>query len=185
MAVCRRLMVSGSDFEIFMARKAQQVTEAELAILSELWARTKMTVRELAEVLYGGNSASELATVQKLLTRLESKGCVTRRRDCWPYEFQANIDREELIHRRLQLTADELCDGSLSPLLSHLVRTAKLSASDRAKLHELIDDETADGSSSTSKGKGVQRGESSAAKEEQNVAENRSSKETGSRRPKR
>lgn len=122
-----------------MARKAQQVTEAELAILNELWARPTMTVRGLAGLLYGGESASELATVQKLLARLEAKGCVTRRTDCWPYEFQASIDREEMIHRRLQLTADQLCEGSLSPLLSHLVRTTKLSANDRERLHELID----------------------------------------------
>lgn len=167
-----------------MARKAQQVTEAELAILSELWVRKTMTVRELAEILYGGNSASELATVQKLLARLESKGCVTRRRDCWPYEFQASVDREELIHRRLQLTADELCEGSLSPLLSHLVRTAKLSARDRAKLHELIDGEAANGSSSPSNVKASQSDADPPANEDQHVAGNRRSKGTGTRRPK-
>lgn len=122
-----------------MARKPQSVTEAELAILTELWARKTMTVRELAEVLYGGSSASELATVQKLLSRLEGKGCVVRSRDRWPHEFQAKVDREEMIHRRLQLTADELCEGSLSPLLSHLVRTTKLSARDRANLRQLIE----------------------------------------------
>ena len=125
-----------------MSRKPQQVTEAELAILTELWARPTMTVRELSTVLYGGTSASELATVQKLLARLEGKECVSRQRDCWPHEFKATVDREEMIQRRLQLTADELCAGSLSPLLSNLVRNAKLTARERTKLQDLLDNAT-------------------------------------------
>lgn len=133
-----------------MSRKPQSVTEAELAILTELWERKTMTVRALAELLYGGTSASDLATVQKLLSRLEAKNCVARRRDCWPHEFQATVDRDEMIHRRLQSTADELCEGSLSPLLSHLVRTAKLSAGDRATLRQMIDSE-GDGDAGSSK----------------------------------
>jgi predicted transcriptional regulator len=121
-----------------MSRKARPVTEAELSILAELWERPTMTVRQLAEILYGSAAVSDLATVQKLLSRLEAKGCVARQRDCWPHVFHALVDREEMIHRRLQLTADELCDGALTPLLSHLVRNTRMSDKQRETLRDLI-----------------------------------------------
>jgi len=122
-----------------MPRPPQDVTDAELAILNVLWDRGKATVRELAEELYDKSSASQHATVQKLLERLEGKGCVSRDRDSWPHTFEPAIAREDLIGRQLQQTADKLCDGSLQPLLTHLVKAGRLSAEDRQSLRSLLD----------------------------------------------
>jgi predicted transcriptional regulator len=118
----------------------QDVTDAELAILQKLWDRGSATVRELAEQLYQKSEPSQHATVQKLLERLEAKDCVTRDRDTWPHTFAPAIERTELIGRQLQQTADKLAGGSLQPLLTHLVKTGKLSADDRQSLRSLLDD---------------------------------------------
>ncbi|MGH7129061.1 MAG: BlaI/MecI/CopY family transcriptional regulator [Planctomycetaceae bacterium] len=123
-----------------MPRKPQDVTDAELAILQVLWDRTSATVRELTEQLYPGASASEVATVQKLLGRLEAKRCVRRNRKVWPHVFEPMVERQELIGRRLQTTADELCDGELSPLLTHLVRSRRLSDEERETLRTLLNE---------------------------------------------
>jgi BlaI family transcriptional regulator, penicillinase repressor len=123
-----------------MPRPPQDVTDAELAILNVLWERGRATVRELAEELYDKSSASQHATVQKLLERLQAKGCVSRDRDSWPHTFAPAIEREELIGRQLQQTADKLCDGSLQPLLTHLVKAGRLSAGDRQSLRSLLDE---------------------------------------------
>lgn len=123
-----------------MARKAQDVTEAELAILERLWEGGPASVRDLATVLYGSASTSNTATVQKLLGRLESKACVAKDQSVWPRLFRPAIERSELISRRLQITADELCEGSLGPLLTHLVQQGTLSRSDRSKLKSLLED---------------------------------------------
>ena len=128
-----------------MVRPSQGVTDAELAILQVLWERGSATVRELGETLYGKSSASNHATVQKLLERLEGKNCVARDRGTWPHTFRAAIEREELIGRHLQQTADKLCDGSLQPLLTHLVTAGSLSAEDRRSLRELLDELNQDG----------------------------------------
>jgi predicted transcriptional regulator len=120
-----------------MPRKPQDVTDAELAILQVLWDRGSATVRELTERLYPTGTGSDLATVQKLLKRLEAKRCVRRDRTSWPHLFRPGIAREELIGRRLQSTADELCAGSLEPLVTHLVRS-RLSADQREKLRGLL-----------------------------------------------
>ncbi len=123
-----------------MPRKAQDVTDAELAILQVLWDHGEATVRDLVAELYPSATPSDLATVQKLLKRLEDKGCLGRNRSMWPHRFRAAIQREELIGRRLQSTADELCAGSMTPLLTHLVKSQQLSQAERSALRRLLDE---------------------------------------------
>src|SRR5579864_4564273 len=122
-----------------MARAAQDVTDAELAILELLWKRGSATVRAIAEELYSGCNTSQHATVQKLLERLEGKKCVRRDRGNWPHTFEPAIEREELIGRKLQQTADRLCEGSVQPLLMHLVKAGQLSPDERRGLRDLLD----------------------------------------------
>src|SRR5262245_65257830 len=123
-----------------MARTPQDVTETELAILQLLWGQGAATIRQLTDALYPGGGTSHYATVQKLLERLEVKGCVRRQRGGTAHTFAAAVDRDELIGRRLQAMAEQLCGGSLTPLLTHLVRARKLSARDRQQLRTLIDE---------------------------------------------
>jgi predicted transcriptional regulator len=103
-----------------MARNPQDVTEAELAVLQALWDRGSSTIRQLAEAIYTSAGTSQYATVQKLLER-------------------ASINLDELIGRRLRAMADRLCGGSLTPLLTHLVRAEALSEGERSALRNLIE----------------------------------------------
>lgn len=122
-----------------MARTPHDVTEAELAVLQVLWVRGRATIRELTGAIYRQEGASAYATVQKLLERLEAKACVARDRTGGVHVFSASIDRDALIGRRLRAVADTLCEGSLAPLLTHLVRVERLSEDDRRALRELIE----------------------------------------------
>ena len=123
-----------------MARTPQDVTDAELAVLQLLWDGGPATIRQLTDVLYPGGGAAQYGTVQKLLDRLELKGCVRRDRTPAAHTFAAAIAREDLIGRRLQDMAEKLCGGSLTPLLTHLVRTKRLTARERQELRDLIDE---------------------------------------------
>ena len=69
--------------------------------------------------------------MQKLLERLEAKGYVHRDRRRPVHVFAAAIDRDALIGRRLRDMAEKLCGGSLTPLLTHLVRAKRLTAAER------------------------------------------------------
>ncbi len=129
-----------------MARTSHDVTEAELAVLQALWDRGEATIRQLCEATYGQAGASSYATVQKLLDRLEAKGCVERDRGDGVHVFRPAIDRDDLIGRRLRAVADKLCGGSITPLLTHLVKSGEtLSADDRAMLRALIEGDEAPG----------------------------------------
>jgi predicted transcriptional regulator len=116
------------------------VTDTELAILQLLWERGPQTIRQLTDALYPGGATAQYATVQKLLDRLESKDCVARDRSGPAHVFAAAVRREELIGRRLQDMAEKLCGGSLTPLLTHLVRARRLSPRERQQLRDLIDE---------------------------------------------
>lgn len=123
-----------------MARTPQDVTDAELAVLQVLWDQGPTTIRHLTDYLYPGGGTAQYGTVQKLLERLADKHFVARRRSGPAHVFTAAIARDELIGRRLQDMAEKLCGGSLTPLLTHLVRAQRLSEREREELRHLIDE---------------------------------------------
>ncbi|MFL5340078.1 MAG: BlaI/MecI/CopY family transcriptional regulator [Gemmataceae bacterium] len=123
-----------------MARTPQDVTVAELKVLELLWERGPATVRQITDALYPDGGASKYATVQKLLERLEEAEFVARDRSGGVQSFAATVGREALIDRRLQNLAEQLCGGSLTPLLTHLVKADRLSADEIQSLRNLIDE---------------------------------------------
>ena len=123
-----------------MGEKPLNVTEYELAVLEVLWERGKATIREITEAIYGQTSTTAYATVQKLIERLERKGCVRRDRRSFAHRFSAKIDRSDLIDQGLEHLAEKLCGGSLTPLLVHLVEATKLTDRQRKILRNLIDE---------------------------------------------
>ena len=122
-----------------MGRTPQDVTETELAILQVLWDSGPTTIRQVADVLYPKGGRAQYATVQKLLDRLEQDGWVARTKAQPANIYRASVGRDELIGRRLQDMAEKLCGGSLTPLLTHLVRAKRLSEVERRELRDLID----------------------------------------------
>jgi predicted transcriptional regulator len=122
-----------------MGRVHQDVTEAELAVLQVLWAQGPATVRQLMDVLYPEGGPSPFATVQKLLERLAAKGYVTRERTSGVNLYRALLGREELAGRWLEAMAERLGEESLTPLLTHLVATQRLSTRELQELRALVE----------------------------------------------
>lgn len=123
-----------------MGRPAQDITESELAVLRILWDRGTATIRQLTDILYPQGEAAQYATVQKLLDRMEAKGYVRRDRTMFVHVFRSVLDRDELIGRRLRSLAEMLCEGSLTPLLTHLARADDLTDEDRLVLRAIVDE---------------------------------------------
>ncbi len=122
-----------------MAGRPRDVTDAELDVLRALWDVGPATIRALTDRLYPSGGTSEYATVQKLLERLEGKRLVARRAEGRQNVFRATVQREELVARRLRDTADDLCDGSLTPLITQLVSAGRLSREELRELRRVVD----------------------------------------------
>lgn len=122
-----------------MSRNGHEITDTELAVLRQLWRRDESTIRELTDALYPDGGHSHYATVQSLLDRLQAKGFVDREKDGRLNRYRASVSRSELAGRRLRATADALFDGSMAPLLTHLVDHADFGPEEVTALRELVD----------------------------------------------
>jgi predicted transcriptional regulator len=114
------------------------VTDAELRVLHALWDLGPSTIRKLTDHLYPRGGQSAYATVQKLLERLEKDNCVVRDRSAMSHVFVAAVSRDDFIGGQLRAVAERLCGGSVTPLLTHLLKTQSLSESDRKELQRLL-----------------------------------------------
>jgi predicted transcriptional regulator len=123
-----------------VARSPRDVTDAELEVLRTLWELGPSPIRPLADRLYPGGGAAHYATVQKLLERLEAKSCVSRKRQGRQFVYRARLSRDELVSRRLRETARQLGDGSLTPLVTHLVNAGELRPEEIAALKRLVEE---------------------------------------------
>jgi len=122
-----------------MSLNGREVTDTELAVLRLLWKTDDATIRELTDALYPDGGHSHYATVQSLLDRLQAKGFVEREKQGRINRFQASVSRAEFAGHRLRATADALFDGSMAPLLTHLVDSANLGPDEITALRELVD----------------------------------------------
>jgi BlaI family transcriptional regulator, penicillinase repressor len=136
-----------------MGRTAQDITDKELAVLQVIWDHGPSTIRRITDVLYPDGRSSYYATVQKLLERLEAKGYVTRDRSESVHVFAAGVARDDVVGQRLKAVADQLCDGSWTPLLTHLVQHRKLSGADRDALRRMIEELDRSGTEKKRRGK--------------------------------
>jgi len=121
-----------------MAKNRRHATDAELAVLKALWAKEPMSARSITEQLYPNESASEIATVQNLLRRLEKKGLVDRERRPPAHLFRTTVSHEQFAGEQLEAMAVKLSDGSLAPFVMHLVNARGLSNREREEIRKLL-----------------------------------------------
>src|SRR5579862_393288 len=103
------------------------VTAAELRVLKALWDQSPLSAREITESLYSPVTNSEIGTVQTLLARLETKRLIRRDRSRHVHGFSPAITAADFAGRQFEAIVEKLSDGSLVPLLTHLVQSGGLS----------------------------------------------------------
>ncbi len=120
--------------------KIDRITDGELSILQVLWEREEATSREITAAVHEEVTDPKMASVQKLVERLEAKGCVRRDRSERAHRFRPLVSHEQFLRSRLQALADRLCEGALVPLVTTLLRSERLPKKEREQLRKLVDD---------------------------------------------
>jgi predicted transcriptional regulator len=123
-----------------MPAPREPIPDAELQVLKHLWSAQSMTARELAEAIYRVADNSTVGTVQKLLQRLEKKGCVKRDRSQFAHRFSAKVTQTAVAGRHLEMLAKKVTDGSLAPFITHLVQAKKLSTEEKDDIRRLLEE---------------------------------------------
>ena len=123
-----------------MARKREELSEAEQEVLKTLWELGSGTVREVCEALHRDGRRRVYTTVLTFLARLEAKAYVASDKQDVAHVFRPIVSREALLSQRLTRLVDEVCEGTATPLVQALVRGKQLSNDDIAQLRRLLDD---------------------------------------------
>jgi BlaI family penicillinase repressor len=123
-----------------MAAKFAEVSEAELIVLRTLWEKSPGTVRDIRARLRGPQRRWAYTTLQTLLTRLEAKGYLRTDKSEQAHVFHVAVTRERFLARCLRVVADEVCDGTATPLVMALIKGSRFSAEEVARFRRLIDE---------------------------------------------
>jgi predicted transcriptional regulator len=103
-----------------------------------LWAQPGATVAQVAEAM---RPARDLAhtTVATLLSRLEKRGLAASARDGRQLIYRALVTERQIKSSMVSRLVSGLFQGKPGALLSHLLRTDEIGASDLAQIRALLD----------------------------------------------
>jgi predicted transcriptional regulator len=116
-----------------------------MEVLKVLWEQGPGTVRGLEETLRQRGRTWAYTTVQTLLLRLLAKGYVASDKSGAAHVFRPVVTRDRLLRQRLKALANELCEGTASPLVLALVEGQRFSAEEIAEFRRLLDELEAKG----------------------------------------
>ncbi len=114
-------------------------SEQELEVLKALWDEGPATVRGVDEVLRGRGLKRAYTTVQTVLNRLMAKGHVASEAQGGAHRYRAVSTRDDLLRDRLRDLADQLGEGSPTPLVLTLVEGHRFSDEEIARFRDLLE----------------------------------------------
>ena len=123
-----------------MPARKPPLSETELDVLKVLWELGSGTVREINEVLRKRERRWAYTTVLTLLTRLQAKGYVESDKSEVAHVFRPSVSRDKLLRQRLSHLAEDLCEGTATPLVHALVHARRFSPEEIEGFRRLLDE---------------------------------------------
>jgi BlaI family transcriptional regulator, penicillinase repressor len=113
----------------------------QLRIMQVLWERKRATAREITEAL---NAEVPIAhsTVQTLLRNLEAKRAAGHEIEGRTFVFHPLVREEQVTRRVTRDLLDRVFDGSVSNLVSYLLKNEKVTSEELKELRRLINEQT-------------------------------------------
>lgn len=115
------------------------IGQTELEVLKALWEHGPCTVREVHAILQRQGDRT-YNTVLTHLQRLEAKGYVKSDKREVAHVFRPAVSRENMLGQRLKDLADQLCEGTATPLVLALVGGHRFSADEISQFRKLLDE---------------------------------------------
>ena len=120
--------------------KHPHLANSELAVMELLWQQSEMTARAIRERLYPDAAKAQHGTVQRLLQRLEEKGCVQRDSTLSVHLFSSTFSQQAYAANQLETLTSRLTGGSIAPLITHLIAEKKISSAEIKRLRKILDE---------------------------------------------
>lgn len=116
------------------------LSETELEVLKVLWEIGSGTVRDVDALLRRRKRRWAYTTVLTLLTRLQAKGYVESDKSGLAHVFRPSVSRDMLLDQRLSRLAEDLCEGTATPLVHALVANRRFSPEEIQGFRRLLDE---------------------------------------------
>ena len=120
-----------------MRSKSRTLTDQELEIMKIVWQAKSITVRDVYEALLERRHIA-YTTVMTMMSILERKGYLKKRREDRAYVYRATRPQAQVIKGMVREFVDRVFNGSAEPLLVHLVKDRHLSERDLQEIARLI-----------------------------------------------
>jgi predicted transcriptional regulator len=113
--------------------------ELEQAVMEEVWRRDQTSVREVMEALNGrGDTDRAYTTYMTIMSRLDSKGLLNRRREGKTDFYRAVYTRDRYADLRARAAIDSVVDQFGDVALTHIARQmARLDPQHRRSLERI------------------------------------------------
>jgi predicted transcriptional regulator len=124
-----------------MSPSAGKPSELELQVLSVLWDRGPMTVRELLDVLPDGKERA-YTTVLTILQGMFRKGLVTHTQEGAAHVYHPAVTREAILHPVMRTLVQNVFSGDPSRVVQALLGSTDVSADELKEIRKLINQAT-------------------------------------------
>jgi predicted transcriptional regulator len=123
-----------------MKPRPANLSDTELEVLKVLWDNGPGTVRQINDVLRSRGRRWAYTTVLTLLQRLLVKDCAASDKSDVAHVYRATASREKLLKQGLSQLADELCEGTATPLVHALVSGRRFTSEEIEQFRKLLDE---------------------------------------------
>ena len=113
------------------------LTEAEWQVMECLWASAPRTGRDIIDALHDATGWSRSTTLT-LLRRLEDKGAVSAENRDGVKQYRPQVAREDAAVRETEHLLERVYQGSVSLMVSSLVKKQTLSQEEIDKLYAIL-----------------------------------------------
>jgi BlaI family transcriptional regulator, penicillinase repressor len=118
-----------------------KISNAESAVMEVIWrSHAPRSAEDIAKELKNTQDWS-FGTIGTLLARLVTKRAISGKKDPTDgrrFLYRARIKREQYIASQTSHIAEQVFDGTLAPLVSHLSKRGKLTQKDIEELKRVI-----------------------------------------------
>jgi predicted transcriptional regulator len=120
-------------------RKSRTLTQLELEIMQIVWKAGETTVNDISDSLRQTGHPLALPSIRTMLSILEDKGYVKRRREGREHVYRAVVSGEQAQRRILKDIIERAFDGSASHLVAALVNGEMVSKGELEEARRLTE----------------------------------------------